>query len=107
MASQKRARPDPNSLERTWLGLGCPIAERADPDMGLSNERCTGLLDALDARERNALLPMLYSTGAVVGEAARIGAARARVRLRALGIVLPPWWRLRLAVRATGWTPKD
>ena len=83
-----------------WIGLG---AMRHEEDYGDDASTIASIIDVLPRltnRARTGFLAMLATTGRNVPSSPRVLASQARRRYS-----LPPWWRLRLAVRRTGWQP--
>lgn len=92
----------------SWRGLGRTLDATADyggTEGGISDDEiCTMLHNArtlLAGRELQGLEAMLGATGTALSVPVRRAAVRAKSRLAVFGVVLPPWWRLRLAIKRT------
>jgi hypothetical protein len=91
-----------------WLGLGRTLDsrdDRAGVECGIDDRTALDLLDAAcnvaTANQAGAMRTMATRTGATVAGARRVKAFEGRTAAARHGIALPPWWRLRLAVRRT------
>lgn len=83
-----------------WRTLGARID---DVDYGVDRVMIDDIERAITCAttiEYRGLLAMLHTTGARIPDGDRVAAGRLRHR-----VALPPWWRLRLAVRRTQWQP--
>lgn len=83
-----------------WIGLGAMKHERDFGDDATIIDDIERVLVTLTPAKRRCLLAMLHNTGACVRPSDRVHAHAVRTRH-----AMPPLWRMRLAVRRTGWTP--
>ena len=96
--TRKTGRPD------RWTGLGCPVSEADYLPRSEDLDRLRDARQAVTLAGWKALLAMASRTGH--SDAVRRLAWEARRDARLSGVIVPPWWALRLAIRAFGW-PKD
>lgn len=88
-----------------WKGLGarrCDRDDRDDASVLAALDRTLALLPNAP-RTRAAILTLAVRTGAGLPGPLRFLAWKGRRRARAHGVMLPDWWRIRLAIRRTGW----
>lgn len=87
----------------SWRGLGARRIDVDDGDDVPVLDALSRVLGVATPSQRRALLAMVATMGSRLSGATRVDAYDGRKRALSRGIVLPPWWRLRLAVRRTGW----
>jgi hypothetical protein len=88
-----------------WTGLGATVLDRDDGDDCTTLDTLSATLALGTVKQRDAVLAMIATTGANLSDVVRLVARNLRRKASKRGIYLQPWWRLRLAVRRTGWVP--
>ena len=84
-----------------WRGLGAPLDAVDDGDDAPVIATLTAVLKLGTALQRAGMLAIVRGTGANLHFRLRLGAMDLRHKALMRGLVLAPWWRVRLAVRRT------